>query len=339
MNKAWQLFDEQYILKTYKKKILAKFPEYKAINKIVIEKHKSGIWETTYHVVVEYKTYFTTRDNKEKIVSIFCSAHSSEPRKNVYDALKFLWKNGFDDSNKSKLTVPRPLFFSKRFRGTFYVGVKGKNLYRYIERKNLAVIEKTVMRAAAWLAKLHSLPIDEAWNFNKDNSRIKTVHPGIKTILETIQDRYPDFYPKYKEAYERANRNEQKFLASTKKRWLVHGDAHPENTIKMRGSWTAMIDFADLSLTDFARDLGSFTQQLEFKIMHHIGDRALAEKMKKVFLDKYLKNAKLKLTDDLQERIDNYYNWTALRTVSFFLMKHNPLPERAEELFNTLHNK
>lgn len=338
-NKAMLLFDDQYILKTYRKKILARFPEHESIKKIVVEKHKSNVWETTYHVVVEYKVYFLTKEKKEKIIPIFCSAHSAEPRKNVYESLKFLWQNGFDDTNKNKLTVPKPLFYSKTFRGTFYVGVKGKNLYRLIEQGDLVEIEKTVLRAASWLAKLHSLPVGEAWNFNKDNSRIKTAKPGMKHIFEKVQSHYPDFYLKYRQAYEEVNKKEKEFLAKTGKRWLVHGDAHPENIIRMNGGWIAMIDFNDLSLTDFARDLGSFMQQLEFKMIRHIGDKDFAQKMKNAFLDKYLKNAKIKLTDDLRARINNYYNWTLLRTVTYFLLKHHPMSDRAEELFNTLHNK
>lgn len=330
MNKAHQLFDEQFILKTYKKKILKKLPKMKSIKAMEIIPHKKNIWEITYHVVVEYKTYFLTKDGKGKIISIFCSAHSSEPRRNVYDGLKFLWSHGFN--NKNHLVVPQPLFYSKYFRGTFYIGVKGIDLYYFIREKKFKDIEMVVARAACWFAKLHKLSTKKAYNFNKDNSRIKTVKPGIKYIFEKIKEEYPEFYNKYLIAYEIVNKNEIKFLSSTKQRWIVHGDAHPENIIKMEGSKLAIIDFTDLCLTDFARDLGSFLQQLEFKIMRRIGDTAYAEKIKKLFLDNYFKNAKIKLDNSLKKRIDNYYNWTALRTSTYFLLSHYPDQERAVQL-------
>jgi len=335
MNKALQLFDEQYILKTYRKKILARLPQYKSIQKIQVEQHKSLIWETTYHVVVEYVTTLKTKDDKKETISIFCSAHSSEPRKNVYESLKFLCKNGFNDADKKKLTAPYPLFYSKYFKGTFYVGVRGKNLYYYIKEKKFKDIEFIASRAGAWFAKLHGMPIEEAKNFNKDNSRIKTVKPGMDYIFEKIETAYPEYFEKYKQAYERVNQQEKKFLASTDKRWLVHGDAHPENIIKMSGGKIAVIDFTDLCLSDFARDLGSCLQQLNFKITRHIEDGAYAEKVKKIFLESYLKNAKIKLTEDLEKRINAYYDWTTLRTIAFFLTKHHPMVERAEQLLNT----
>jgi thiamine kinase-like enzyme len=330
MNKAHQLFDDQFILKTYRKKILKKLPKMKGIKKIEILAHKKNIWEITYHVVVEYKTHFLTKSGREKIISIFCSAHSSEPRRNVYDGLKFLWSHGFN--NRHYLVAPQPLFYSKYFRGTFYIGVKGTDLYYFIREKKPEDIEKIVARTAKWFAKLHKLSVAEAYNFNKDNSRIKTVKPGLKFIFEKIKKEYPELYEKYQAAYNIVNKNETFFLSSTRKRWIVHGDAHPENIIKMSGNKLAIIDFTDLCLSDFARDLGSFLQQLDFKIMHRIGDAAYAEKVKKIFLDNYFKNVKIKINDDLKKRIANYYNWTALRTSTYFLLSHYFNKERAEKL-------
>ena len=112
----------------------------------------------------------------------------------------------------------------------------------------------------------------------------------------------------------------------------MHGDAHPENIIKTEKNKLAFIDFSDFCLSDFARDLGTFLQQIEFKIMRHIDDKKYTDKIKKIFLDSYLKNAKIKIDDNLAARINNYYNWTALRTAAFFFLKHDPAPNRGAEL-------
>jgi len=56
------------------------------------------------------------------------------------------------------------------------------------------------------------------------------------------------------------------------------------------------------------------------------------KKIKKLFLDNYLKAAEIKLDDSLQERINYYYAWTSLRTATLFLLKESPEPERAHEL-------
>lgn len=329
MNKINQLFDEKFIIDYFKKKILPEYKDFTGIKKVKIIPWKKYIWGDSYHVVVEFETYFITSEKKIKNLSIFCSAHFHEPRKNVYEALKFLWESGF---NKGYLSIPHPLFYSKEFRGTFYRGAKGRNLYRFIREKNYSEIEAIVPKAAAWFAKLHKLPIKNAINFNKENSRIETVFPGVEHILGKINDSYSEYYESYKKLYNIFIENENEFLNSVKRRWYVHGDAHPENIIKMSSKKIAVIDFTDICLSDFARDLGTFTQQIEYMCARKINNPEYGEKIKKLFLDNYQKSAKITIDDNLKSRIDNYYNWTSIRTATFFLLKSKPEPERAQPL-------
>ena len=195
MNKARHLFDEKYVIDLLNKKVLPMYPDFTSIKKIKIHAYKDHIWDSdhhegTYHVVIEYQTTFNTKNGKTKKLPIICSAHSDEPRKNVYDALKFLWGSGFD---KGYLTIPHPLFYSDYFRGTFYRGVEGKNLYYYIRNKNYSEIESIVTKAAKWFAKLHNLSTKNARNFNVINSRIETVLPGIPHILWRVKEDYPQY--------------------------------------------------------------------------------------------------------------------------------------------------
>jgi hypothetical protein len=55
-------------------------------------------------------------------------------------------------------------------------------------------------------------------------------------------------------------------------------------------------------------------------------------------LENYFKNAKIKLDEDLQKRIDNYYNWTNIRTATFFLLKDQSEPLRAVSLIEKVKN-
>lgn len=329
MNIIYSFFDEQYVIKLFKKKVLPKYSDFVDVKKIKIKFHKKNIWETTYHVVVEFKTYFLTKNNKIKILPIFCSAHSNEPRKSVYYTMKYLWNNNF---SKSFLTMPHPLFYSNYFKAIFYRGVPGNNLYYYIKNKDYKALENIIPKIAAWFVKLHKLPINNDCNFNKTNNKIRTVRPGAKHILNKIKIDYPDYYNVYKKIYSILIINEEKFLSSTQKRWVIHGDAHPENIIKMGKKKIAGIDFADIGLSDFARDLGSFTQQLEYMCIKKMYDEQYAEKLKNIFLENYLINAKIKLNSELKQRIKNYYNWTAVRTATFHIIKHNPDPERSKSL-------
>ncbi|MDD5032125.1 MAG: aminoglycoside phosphotransferase family protein [Patescibacteria group bacterium] len=335
MNIIHHLFEEKYVIDLLKKEVLPRYPDFIDIKKIKILAHKNQVWETTYHVVLEFKTSFLTKTGRIKILPIFCSAHSSEPRKNVYHALKYLWDNGF---GKGFLTIPHPLFYSEYFNGTFYRGVSGNNLYHYIRNKEYKEIETIIPKAAAWFAKLHKLPTAEADNFNKENSRIKTVFPGRDEILKNIKKFYPSYYETYEKVYDIFAAEEENFLASTAERWLIHGDAHPENVIKAGRKKIAVIDFTDICLSDFARDLGCFLQQLEYMIMRKINDEEYAGKVKDLFLENYSKNAKIKLDDNLRKRINNYYNWTAMRTATFFLLKYKPEPDRSEPLIEKVKN-
>jgi thiamine kinase-like enzyme len=331
MNKILQLFDEQYVKELFTENVLPLYPDFSVIKKIKIVPHKKHVWDHTYHVVIEFETTFLTRDKKRKTLPIFCTAHSEEPRKNAYAALKFLWDHSF---STGYLSMPRALFYSEYFQGAFYRGVEGRNLYQFIRKGDLKEIENIIPRAAAWFAKLHNLDTAEASNFNSENSRIKTVYPGVLHILKRIDQDYPEYHAVYEEIYKILIQREEAFFSSMQKRWLVHGDAHPENIIKMSQKKTAVIDFTDLCLSDFTRDLGSFTQQLEFMIKRKLNDTAYAEKMKELFLESYFKLSKKKLTEDVRKRINNYYCWTAMRTATFFLIKDKAEPQRSFPLIN-----
>lgn len=328
-NKILKLFDKNFIEELFKKEVLPQYSDFSGIKKIEIMPQKKLIWESTYHVVVGYDITFSVKKGKNKNLGIFCTAHSSEPRKNVYKALKYLWDNSFASGY---LTIPHPLFYSEYFNGTFYRGVNGENLYHYIRNKDFKEIESIVSKAAAWFAKLHRMPIKKEIDINKKNSRLRTVFPGQEHILDDINNNYPQYSDFYKKAYGIFIAAEEKFLNSTENRWVIHGDAHPENVIKMGSKKIAVIDYTDIGLSDFARDLGCFTQQIDYMVGRKIGDSEYAAKIKKLFLDNYVKSAKIKLDDSLLARIDNYYNWTAIRTATYFLIKYDAEPERAKPL-------
>ncbi len=330
MNKILNLLDEKYVFSFFKKELLPFYPSFVGIKKIKIKPHKKYIWADTYHVVFEFETSFITKENKIKNLSIFCSAHSNEPRKNFFDGLKFLWDNNF---GKGELTAPRPLFYSELFNAVFYRGITGENLLYYISKKNFSEIETITVKIAKWLYKLHSLPVEKAKNFNSENSCIRTVLPGVDFILNRVQNDYPDLYDICKKIYSVLMEKEDFFSNHAKNIRLIHGDAHPENFIKISERKLGAIDFTDLCLADFARDLGSFMQQLDYMLKKHLGDdKDYIEKIKSLFLNAYLKESTLELTTDLDERIKTYYNFTAMRTATLYLIRDEPSPEKAKTL-------
>ena len=333
MNIILQLLDPDFVKKLFIKELLQRVPEMVEIKNVSIEAIKKNIWNTTYHVVFRFTTTFINQAGKEETWPIYCTAHSSEPRESVFEALTFLMQENFSQGG---LTVPRPLFYSPEFRATFYRGVEGKLLYQSIKEKNFAEIESGVTKAAAWFAKLHSLPTKEVINYNPQNSHIATVVPGREHILKKTGELYPKYLKIYERLYHLFILREESFLDSSIRLWLVHGDAHPENVVLTADHKLAMIDFTDICLSDFARDLGAFLQQLDYMVKHKTDDPVFTDKIKKIFLNSYLEFAKIKMDESLEARINNYYYWTMLRTASFFLFKHDAQPESARPLLEMI---
>lgn len=330
MNKILQLFDEKYVLAMFRRKLLPLYPVFSGIEKITIKPYKRLIWTTTYHVVVGFDVYFSDVSGQLTKILVVCSAHSDESRDNVFQAMKYLWERGF---NQGDIDIPRPLFYSEYFHGTFYRGINGENLLYYIKEKNYEEVKKILPLTAELFARLHRLPAGTVANFNPMNSRIKTVIPGVETILQEMSIRYDGkFDDDFKKIYHYFIIREEKFFEFELVLSLIHGDAHAENIIKTGDNRIGLIDFTDFCLGDFARDIGTFMQQLEYKLVTKNNDHKLAEEMKHIFLSAYLAYAGLELDARLKERIDLYYNWTAMRTSAFLFLKHDCDPIRAEEL-------
>jgi hypothetical protein len=153
---------------------------------VTIKVHKKSIAERKFHTVIEYDiSFISKRKSKLKRVlfdeTVFCTAHSDEPRKNI-STLKFLRSNRF---SKGLYVVPNPLFYSKFFKGSFYTGAKGYDLYFFIKSKDKKRIEKVVKQIAGWLTKLHMLQIESIVLFNKSlsNQFERRVYAKIKSKL------------------------------------------------------------------------------------------------------------------------------------------------------------
>ncbi|NTW22534.1 phosphotransferase [Candidatus Falkowbacteria bacterium] len=329
MNVILRLLEEKYVQALFDKNVL---PQYEGATDIRLDRIspvKKMIWHTTYHVVFRYDATLTKSSGQTEKIEIYCSAHSSEPRKIVYEVLRYLWGRDFAEGD---LTIPKPLFYSKKFNAAFYQGMVGVNLYNFIKNNDYAEVERLLPLTAAWFAKLHSLPVRKNKLFLQPNSRIATVFPGAEHVLAEVKNRCPENYGLYQAFYQRFTQSENQIFAEKRHLRLIHGDAHPENVIRLNDGRIGVVDFTDMSLGDVARDLGTFLQQLEFMTERKMDNPDFAKKAMGIFLSSYLRESGLKMSDNLQERMDIYYNWTTIRTASYFLLKHDPQPERAEPM-------
>lgn len=332
MNKILDLFSEEYVIELFKKEVLPQYKEYEDISGVNIKPYKKMIWTTTYHVVLSFETTFIKKDKSTEQVLIVCSAHSGEDRENVFKAMHYLWDHDFNKDDF--VDIPRPLFYSEHFRGTFYEGIRGENLMHYIKKHDNVEVESMVLLSAALFARLHKMPIVGDANFNPLNSRIKTVIPGVDRTLKEMSTRFSgEFDESFKKVYEYLVSNEERFLSSGEfEHCLIHGDAHTENVIHTGVGRIGLIDFTDICLGDPARDIGTFMQQLEYKIRARYEDEVYAKEMSELFFKEYLSLSGLKDTEFLRERMNLYYNWTTVRTAVFLFLKHNNNPVGAQVL-------
>ena len=306
-----QLFKKESTL-NYIKEHAPGFVEQNAIEKLTITPIKKHIVRASnfYHVVIRY-------DDPQLTRPIFCTAHSNENRKTAFNALGFINKHGF---KKSKTVLPKSIFYDKKLNAFFYQGIEGENLLHYIKKPD-SELEKYIRGAARWIAQLHEIPTDKAKNFNPENSRIKTVVPGPDYFLDKIKREFPLFFESIKKYFNRLVKKEEENISKLHSLALIHGDFHPENVIINKDTKEiSVIDFTDICLADYARDIGAFIQQLRFMAR---GKRSTDEikSLQKKFLQAYLSERKIKLTDNLEKRITLYRAWTALRSSIYFLTK------------------
>lgn len=323
-NIIYQLLDESFVEK-FLRDNLSGSAEFADLHLKEIKPHKKHIWDRTYHVVFEYVLDVFGRE-----ISIFCAAHSDEPREEAFRILQFLEKSGFAND---LFLVPRPLFYSGDFRALFYIGLEGVSLHHFLKDKKYDEIERAVKLSADWLVRFHSLSSDGGDVFNSKNNYIRNVVPGIEVIMRKIDEKYPELLAEFKSTYSVLVEREESFLSSTEQRWFVHGDFHSENIIVMANGGLGVIDFADFCLSDFARDVGSFCQQLEFKASRRISHE-YGVQIREYFLECYLESAGIEMTNGLRHRIDTYYAWTAMRTATYFLLRSDSALSRARGLMD-----
>ena len=315
---AQKLLDETFIQGYLSAKLKNQFP--KAIfsqTKITPIKKEIG---GRYYLVIRYNIKNLDRP-------IFCSASSSSDRKNAFNALKFIC---------SKLPTTTPLFYSKQFRAMFYLGVPGKNLQEYI-KEHPKKIKDIIILTAELIAKFHQIKINpEKHNFNHNNSDIETVTPGIKYSIGRLSEKAPENISQIKKLFEIINTFDKQ--NSSNKKYLIHGDFHPENIIIHNENplEITIIDYTDICVSDFARDLGNFLHQLKYMTSRF--NPTLAKNLpefEKSFLNAYFKKVGIKPTPEIKKRIAFYSAWTALRNTIFFLIKKFKETEEAKKSINS----
>ncbi len=318
-NQITKIFDPKFVANFLQEKI-PDFAKKYDLSDLTATPIKRNIGKVFYHIVVR----FDSESLGDK--PIFCSAHSQENRDNANESLKFINKNGFKDS---KVFVPQPLLFDKEFGAFFYRGIDGENLLHYISQKDTN-IAPYLEQAAEWIARLHKIPATQKENFNPENSRIQTVLPGPQKFIPKIKRKFPKLSPQVNEYFEKLVQQETRSIARLDREYLIHGDFHPENVIiNATDGKVSVIDFTDICMGDWARDIGSLMQQLRYMSRGKRSDEE-TKKHQQIFVKAYLKARGIKTSNSIERRITLYRAWTALRSTIFFLTKGPAEPKNAK---------
>lgn len=336
MNKILSLLDGDFVSKYFEDNVLPLYPQIKEVSDITIRPYKKLVWEDTYHAVISFNVKAVTHSGKNIFLPIVCSAHSSEPRELSFKALKYLWDNHFAND---EFIIPRPLFFDKYFNASFYRAVRGNNLLRFIKDGNLDHARDLIEKSAKLFVRLHEMPQLDSFEFNHDNARVETVIPGRNNSVREVKERFgQELSDRIAKLYDMFIAQEDAFRKNIKLS-IIHGDAHTENIIRAGKKKVGLIDFTDFSLSDRFRDVGSFLQQLEHKVKLKVQDDSFSKECKDIFISSYLKYSGIELDDEIQSRINLYYNWTSIRTVVFWLLKYDPSPEKAITMLDALERR
>ncbi len=311
-----QQYLTQYIPKEKQKNI--------SFDDLTITPIKRTIRAHFYHIVLR----FDSVSFHEK--PIFLSAHSHEDRSKALEALAFISTHNVPDAS---LVLPEPLFFEPALKAFAYRGLDGKSFYEYLTQPAYP-LEPFLEKAAQWIAFLHTIPTKNAHNFNPENSRIETTVPGPAHYLPKIKKLFPKEFPVFKETLDTLIAFEKANIAQIDTLSVIHGDFHPENIIIAPDEQDiSVIDFTDICLADWARDIGSFIQQIGFMGQGHRSKEHVAH-IQTYFVDAYTSLRNIRIDTDTQKRINAYHAWAALRSSIYFFSKKDAEPQAGKQVLN-----
>jgi len=292
---------------------------------------KKSFHNNYYNLVTAYPLSFV-EDGQKKELTIYSSAHSNESRKQTMANLQLIWQKGVPSS---EFQTNLPLFYETGSNAFFYVGLPGINLYHFFHENERIAIEESIRATAKWLARLHRLTRGMVDWPEAREQRIADVAPGRDRALERIKKVCPEYLDRFARLHALLEQRELSHWPQNDNLTMIHGDLHPENVL-VNEQGIAIIDWADASLGDPIRDLGSFMQQLSFMGHRAIDNKEYWQTMQKVFLETYQAEEDIKLPIDWQERLKTYYYFTAFRTAIYFVTKSGPEPERSDGLLNEI---
>ena len=196
----------------------------------------------------------------------------------IFELLQELWAKGFD-GRYDHLKLYEPIAYFPDHNVMMTSKASGIELEKLILKKavDYNLLESYVIRAATWLAKLHSTRVTRGRMFiQKEEEKLNEWSQHLGWL-------YPDFVKKIHDILSLILNIERSL--DPKHFVVIHGDFHPLN-IFVDGNDLTVIDFEKSCIFDPALDLGYFISYLTMKKKRY--NLSLdTEFLQKLFLSKY----------------------------------------------------
>lgn len=308
------LLNEEYVTNLFNKNLKKTHPEIIKIEKLQITPIKKHIGQKSEHIVAGYSFLAIKKNGDDKKylrLNIFSSAHSDGSRKKVMDILKFINENGVSDQ--------KALFYDKNTQAMFYEGVRGQNLYYYIQHQ--IDIKKYIKDVGIRLAELHELKVNSKLKIFKFKSNLWALDPS--NVLGDEEIKLDNSKKEIIKLLKYIKLEFKKLKIEANQKFFIHGDFHPENIIIEEDTKKInIIDFTDVKISDFTQDLGSFLQQFRFMSLRFYPGRKI-EYYQTIFLKSYFKKRNIKIDKNIKNRLLFFQAWLSLRSAVFFLRSNN----------------
>jgi thiamine kinase-like enzyme len=264
-----------------------------------------------FHYVIFNNLTFKNKQGLRKRCIVLCISFSGHGRLKMYQALELVYQNGF---SKGSVIVPQPLWYSRELMAAFYKGIPGDNLLEHIKNGYLNL--NTIKKIASGLSRLHNIKKPRSLKLKKHN--FSPIFLDSSNVINRPHNLDTQLAWDVLEQFKKLKKAKKKLI---KKESYVfsHGDFHPENIIvnKFDNNQLTIIDFSEVCLAPVYYDIASFLQQLGFMAESYLSPQEHQE-IEYIFLTTYF-NRKT-IDKDIQERINLYKSWTALKSTVYFMI-------------------
>lgn len=297
----------------FQKNLKRFFPNYQKITKIEIKKQKPGLSRGEF---LKYKiSLIKEYEIQEKEIYL------KKAKRREYRILKKI--------QKSKLLLPRPLYYFPESELILYQGIKGKILKELIKEKRLK--PEMIKKIAEFLVNLHQIKIQNIKKYSQNQLKRKA-----SGILLAFRRHYLPLFEKVKEIINKILFLRIKFLKEFPLSF-AHNDFTPSNIVITEDQNIGVIDFDHAQLNDHLVDVGMFLAQINScKFQANFSER---KKLiwQNLFKEYYLKFAKLNPKKE-RPKINIYQAWEEIHNASIFIKGAKKDKKAAEKMITEAEN-